>query len=278
MRRRSILIAAGGCLGMLAAAVLLAEPALVDSQLAADTRALALASKHQIAIDTAIQLFLTRSVAGGEADDRLLTQSAANLAQYESARNLVESDQRTLRSALQPDWLVAGAPGKADALQQARLRTSTALTALVDADRVLTAAVNQERLQNAFFFAAVTETKMLTAIDNQQYVAIDGLYAQADHALRVAQALMGKPDQTPGVTPAIRAMRTILDNTQKYAAALLRNDQTEANARHAAMRAGYATLAAATTAAAVTANDDWNDRTYQPLIAAYHSGLAAILS
>ncbi|HEX3630311.1 MAG TPA: hypothetical protein VHW91_07565 [Candidatus Dormibacteraeota bacterium] len=278
MRRRSILIAAGGCLGMLGAAVLLAEPALADNQLSADTRALALASRHQVAIDTAIQQFLTRSSGGGESDDLLLTQSAANLAQYESARKLIENDQLAVQSALQPDWLVAGAAGKGEALQTARLHSSTALTALGHADQVLTAAVDQERLQNAFFFAAVTEAKMLTAIDNQQYVAIDGLYAQADHALRVAEALMGKPDQTPGVKPAIVAMRTILDQTQKYGAALLRNDKTEADTRHTAMRAAYATLAAATNATAVTANDDWNDRIYQPLIAAYHSGLAAILS
>src|SRR5437764_15112657 len=108
MHRRSILIAAGACLGLLGAAALLAEPALADNQLSTDTRALALASKHQVAIDTAIQQFLTRNPGGGESDDRLLTQSAANLAQYESARNLIESDQRALRSALQPEWPVAG--------------------------------------------------------------------------------------------------------------------------------------------------------------------------
>jgi hypothetical protein len=278
MRRRSILITAGGCVLALAALFFLGVPALADVQFSAETGALGLIAKHQVAIDTALQQFLTRSAGGGESDDRLLTQSAANLAQYESARTLIEADRRNLIATLQPSGLLAIAPGKGDALRAARQRMGIALVALDHADTVLNAAVDQERLQNAFFFASITEAKMLTAIDNQQYVAIDGLYAQADHGLRVAEALMTKPDQPPGYRPAIVAMRTILDQTQKYAAALLRNDKTESDTDHAAMRTGYATLAAATSAAAVTANDDWNDQTFQPPIAAYHSGLAALLS
>ena len=89
---------------------------------------------------------------------------------------------------------------------------------------------------------------------------------------------MNKPDQSPGYRRAIVALRSIVNETQKYAAALLRNDKAEADTRHAAMRAGYASLATATNTAAVTANDDWNDRTFQPLIAAYHSGLATVQS
>src|SRR2546421_579838 len=276
MRRRSIAMVASGCLLALIAVFFLGAPALADVRLSAETRALGLIAKHQVAIDTALQQFLTRGAGGGESDDRLLAQSAANLAEYESARNLVQGDRRALISSLQPAEMLAIAPGKRDILLAARQREGIALTALAHAESVLDAAIDQERLQNAFFFASVTEAKMLTAIDNQQYVAIDGLYAQADHGLRVAAALMSKPDEPPGYKPAITAMRTILDQTQTYAGALLRNDKTEADTRHAAMRAGYASLAAATNAAAVSANDDWNDRIFQPLIAAYHSGLAAV--
>lgn len=255
------------------------EPALADAQLASDTRALAQAASHQATVDAALQQFLTRSPSGADvSDDRLLTQSSANLAQYETARKLVTQDMAGLGGALQPQWLVAAAFAKSSELQAARGRTATAAGALVHANQVLTAAVDQERLQQGFFFAAVTETKMLTAIDDQQYVEIDAYYAQADRGLRVAESLMNQPDESPGFKPVILAMRSVIDQTQKYAAALLRNDSTEANARHAAMRAGYASLASATSAASLTANDDWNDRAYQPLIAAYHAGLAATLS
>lgn len=252
---------------------------MADAQVSSDNRALAQAASHQAAVDRALQQFLTRDPSGGDiSDDRLLTQSSANLAQYESARNLVTQDTAGLQGALQPEWLVAGAWSKANDLRAARGRTMTAIAALGHASQVLTAAIDQERLQQGFFFAAVTETKMLTAIDDQQYVQIDAYYEQADHGLRVAEALMNQGDESPGFKPVIVAMRTVIDQTQKYSAALLRNDTTEANARHAAMRAGYATLAAATNAASVTANDDWNDRAFQPLIAAYHTGLATTLS
>jgi hypothetical protein len=173
---------------------------------------------------------------------------------------------------------VAAAWSKGDDLQQARLRTATAVVALQHANQVLTAAIDQEHLQQGFFFAVVTETKMLTDIDDQQYVPIDGLYAQANQALRVSERLMGKSDVSPGYKPAIVAMRSILNETQQYAAALLRNDQAAATADHAVMREGYLALAQATNDATVSANNDWNDRTFQPLVAAYHSGLAAILS
>jgi hypothetical protein len=278
MRRRSILITAGGCVLALTGVFFLGVPALADVQFSAETRALDLISKHQVKIDTALQQFLTRSSGGGESDDRLLSQSAASLAEYESARNLVEADRRSLMSSLEPAGMLAIAPGKGETLLAARQRQGIALVALDHAESVLNAAVDQERLQNAFFFASITEAKMLTAIDNDQYVAIDGLYAQADHGLRVAEALTAKPDQPPGYKPAMVAMRAILDQTQRYAAALLLNDKAVSDTDHAAMRAGYAALAAATSAAAVTANDDWNDRTFQPLIAAYHAGLAALLA
>ena len=279
MRRRSVLIAAGGCLIALAAFFVLLEPALADAQLASDNRALAQTASHQATVDAALQQFLIRGPSGADiSDDRLLTQSSANLAQYETARKLVTQDMAALQGALQPQWLVAAAVGKADQLHAARGRTTTAVAALVHANQALTAAVDQERLQQGFFFAAVTETKMLTAIDDQQYVQIDAYYVQADRGLRVAESLMNQPDESPGFKPVILAMRTVIDQTQKYGAALLRNDTSEATARHAAMRAGYATLAAATSVASVSANDDWNDRAYQPLVAAYHAGLAATLS
>ena len=279
MRRRSILIAAGGCFVVAAAALLIAEPLLADGQLSADDRALAQASKHQSTIDAALQQFLTRGPSGGgESDDQLLSASSANLAQYETASRLVAGDITALQGAMQPSLLTAAAWTKSDALQGARQRTTTAITALAQAGRVLNAAVDQEQLQHGFFDASVTEAKMLTAIDDQQYVVVDAYYSQANRALRVSESLMGKPDESPGYRPAIAAMRSIIDQPRSYAAALLRNDQTTATALHASMRAGYATLAAATNQRSITANDDWNDRTYQPLIAAYHTGLAAILS
>jgi hypothetical protein len=279
MRRRGILIAAGGCLAALAGFFLLLEPALADAQIAGDNRALGQAAAHQAEVDAALQQFLIRGSSGADvSDDHLLTQSSANLAQYEAARKLVTQDRAALQGALQPEWLVAAALGKSDALHTARLRTTTAVNALAHANQVLSAAIDQERLQQGFFFTAVTETKMLNAINDQQYVQIDAYYVQADRALRVAESLMNRPDESPGFKPVVVAMRSVIDQTQKYGAALLRNDMTAASARHAAMRAGYAALAAATSASSVTANDDWNDLTYQPLIAAYHAGLAATLS
>lgn len=279
MRRRSILIAVGGCLVVGAAALLVGEPLVADAQLNAATRALAQASKHQSSIDAAMQQFLTAGpTGGGESDDQLLTASSTNLAQYESASNAITADVSALQQAMQPSWLVAGAWTKRDELQAARQRTATAIAALTEAGQVVTAAVDQERLQQGFFYASVTEAKMLTAIDDQQYVQVDAYYIQADRALRVSESLMGKADESPGYRPALTAMRSVIEQTKKYAAALLRNDQSSATALHATMRAGYSTLAAATNEAAVTANDEWNDRTYQPLVAAYHTGLAAILS
>ena len=264
---------------MLAGFFLIAEPVIADAQLSSDNQALGKAASHQATVDAALQQFLTRGSSGADiSDDRLLAQSSANLAQYEGARKLVSQDMTALQGALQPQWLVAAAPGKSQALEAARARTATAVAALTRANKVLTAAVDQERLQQGFFFAAVTETKMLTAIADQQYVQIDDYYQQADRGLRVAESLMNQPDESPGFKPVVVAMRSVIDQTEKYGAALLRNDTIEADARHAAMRAGYATLAAATNAAAVTANDNWNDQTYQPLIAAYHAGLAATLS
>lgn len=262
-----------------AAALLLGEPALADAQLAADNQALAQASRHQVTVDTALQQFLTPGPSGGsEADDQLLSASSQNLAEYESARRLVSTDLSGLQSAMQPSWLVAAAWSRADQLQSARQRTDTAIAALQHAELVLNAAVDQEQLQHGFFFAVVTETKMLSDIADQQYVPIDGLYAQADRGLRVSENLIGRSDVSPGYTQAIRAMRSILNETQAYAAALLRNDQAQADKDHALMRQGYAALAAATSDADVSGNNDWNDRTFQPLVAAYHSGLAAILS
>jgi hypothetical protein len=272
-------VSGSGVAVLIAGLLLIGEPALADAQLASDNRALTQASKHQIAIDTALQQFLTPGPSGGgEADDQLLKRSSQNVAEYEAARNLVSSDLTSLQSALHPSWIVAAAWSKGDDLQQARLRTATAVVALQHANQVLTAAIDQEHLQQGFFFAVVTETKMLTDIDDQQYVPIDGLYAQANQALRVSERLMGKSDVSPGYKPAIVAMRSILNETQQYAAALLRNDQAAATADHAVMREGYLALAQATNDATVSANNDWNDRTFQPLVAAYHSGLAAILS
>lgn len=281
MQRRSILIAAGTGIGMAAMALglLVGEPLLADRQISSDAQALAQAAKHQPTIDAALQQFLLRGPSGGaESDDRMLTQSSENLARYESARNLITGDMAALHGALEPGWLVAAAWNRRVALDVARQRTSTAIAALQHASVVLSAAIDQERLQQGFFYASVTEAKMLSAIDDQQYVQIDGLYAQANRALRVSETLMNKPDQPKGYKPVILAMRSVIDGTQKYAAALLRNDGATATTLHAAMRAGYASLAAATSDATVSANDDWNDRTYQPLIAAYHSGLAATLS
>ena len=280
MRRHSILIALGGCFIVAVGLFLsIGEPAIADLQLKANDQALATAAKHQSTIDAALQQFLTPGPsAGGESDDRLLTQSSANLAQYESSRNLVRTDGAALRNALQPAWLTAAAWSQGASLHAAAQRTNTALAALNQADQVLAAAVDQERLQQGFFYASVTEARMLTAISSRSYVQVDALYARADRGLRVSETLMNKPDQSPGYKPAIRAMRSILDQTQKYAAALLRNDQTQAAALHTAMRAGYASLAAATSVTTVTANNDWNDRKFQPLVAAYHSGLATLLS
>jgi len=281
MPRRIVRIAVPATLVLVAAVafLLLGEPALADAQLAADNHALAQVARHQSTIDTALQQFLTPSSGGGgEPDDRLLTQSSQNLAEYESARSLLDHDMASLQQAMTPAWLVAAAWSRSDQMSAARQRTDATVAALRQADTALTAAIDQERLQNGFFFAAVNEAKMLTAVDDQQYVAIDGLYARADRALKVSEALMGKPDEPRGYQPVIQAMQSVLDQTQKYGDALLRNDQPAATAYHAQMRAGYARLAAATSDASVTANDDWNARTYEPVVAAYHSGLAAILS
>ena len=263
----------GGLLG------LVVVPALADGQVRADDQALVEVGNHRATIDAALQQFLNRSAANtSEADDQRLSESSQTLAQYEAARNTVTADETALNRALQPAWLGPLALAKADNLRAARQRTDRAVNALAVVNQVLDAAIDQERLQQGFFIAVIAETKMLTAIDDQQYVQVDGFYAEADRGLRVAEALAVRPDQSPGTRPILTAIRAIIDETDQYATDLLRDDLQNANLRHAAMRAGYGDLARATDQAAITANDVWNDRTFQPLITVYHRGLTTALN
>jgi hypothetical protein len=232
---------------------------------------------QQPAVDAAMNGFLS---AGGidqntglnavrALSDRRLTQYRDALATVRKEEAALQQQQSTLAS-LGPLSLGDG-PGSA--LDH---RVGVALSGLSQADKVLTAAVDQSTLERAVFETVLEEQQMLDAIKQQQYMEADRIDADADHALLPAEWRSHYKDIPPQTARLVGFVRLIIDSTDSVAIFTFRNQADPlAYARSELNSAigGYNTLSSD---AAAAQNNGWNTTQYGPRVAAYDSAIGQI--
>jgi hypothetical protein len=268
----------GGVLALAAVALLAVVPGMTGAQVRAAETALAGPLNHQPAVDAAMNLFVTHSNPSANVSvDTLRAESDRDLRQYQAALDSVKSDEAALRQIIDSARRLGYIPlSRSQDLERARQRAEVALVPLLQADRVLSAAVDQERMSRAVFEGIYTETQMIAAMQKQEYGEADRLYADADRRITAVEPLARQPEVPLGIRVLVTDVRGVIDATDMLAYDLFHRNLADASSRQSEVQRGLASVTKDAAKDAIIAIDAWNDTTYKPMIASYDAGLAQL--
>ena len=192
---------------------------------------------------------------------------------FNDALASVQSDEAALKSADQALSLLQPlTPTRAATIAAERHRISIALGGLGQADRALTAAVNEANVALPYIDAVIDYAKMGAALGKHDLVAAGAPFPDAQQKLEQAMSL----DQAAGVAPAIAKQVSSFNDAVNGTEALIQAIQAKDPA--AIKKANDAIQAAlkAMSSPAETVPADYESKTYSPMLKAYDSALKSI--
>jgi len=269
-QRRIVTVAAG--LVVLLVLVYGILPAVATAQISAGDKSLTTAASHQAKVDAVFAQLIGSS--NSSSDPAALKAQFAKLAvSFNDGLTLVQSDEATLKSVDQSlSFIKWGAPTKSAQISSERERLAAALAGLTQADKAMTAAVNEAKVIQPYLDALIDYAKMSAALSKHDLVGAGAPYPDAQQKIELAMSLSGAPGLAPQIAKQVSSFNDVLTNTESLIQAIQAKDPagikkyTDAtNAALKAMSSPEETLPA-----------DYETKTFGPMQKAYDAAMKAI--
>jgi hypothetical protein len=269
--QRQIVTAAVG-LVVLLVLLLGVMPAVASGQISAANQSLTTAASHQAKVDAVFAQIISSS--NSSTDPAALKTQVAKLAiSFNDGLSLVQSDEAALNGVDQRLSVIKwGAPSKSAQITKARQRLAAALAGLQQADKAMTAAVNEAKVMQPYLDALIDYAKMSAALSKHDLVAAGAPYPEAQQKIELAMSLSGAPGLAPQIAKQVSSFNDVLTNTESLIQAIQAKDPagikkyTDAtNAALKAMSSPEETLPA-----------DYESKTFGPMQKAYDAAMKAI--
>ena len=247
-------------------------PAIASSQISAADKSLTTAASHQAKVDAVFAQLIGSS--NSSSDPAALKAQFAKLAtSFNEGLSLVQSDETALKGVDQNLSLIKwGAPTKSAQIGSERQRLAAALVGLTQADKAMTAAVNEARVIQPYLDALIDYAKMSAALSKHDLVGAGAPYPDAQQKIELALSLSSAPGLPPQIAKQVSSFNDVLTNTESLIQAIQAKDPagikkyTDAtNAALKAMSSPEETLPA-----------DYETKTFGPMQKAYDAAMKAI--
>jgi hypothetical protein len=263
-----------GAVGLVVLLVLLfgVMPAIATGQISAANQTLTAAASHQAKVDAVFAQIVSSS--NSSTDPATLKTQVAKLATlFNDGLTLVQSDEAALNSVDQRLSLIKwGAPSKGAQISSERQRLAAALAGLKQADKAMSAAVNESKVLQPYLDALLDYAKMGAALAKHDLVGAGAPYPDAQQKMELAMSLTGAPGLAPQIAKQVSSFNDVLTNTESLIQAIQAKDPagikkyTDAtNAALKAMSSPEETLPA-----------DYESKTFGPMQKAYDAAMKAI--
>jgi hypothetical protein len=244
-------------------------PAVASGQISGAGEAIAAAASQQKGVDAAMALFLHPTASAPDPNSEKAA-SSKELAQYQAALATVQTDESAVRAYDQRlGWLGIAAFTKGSAISAERHRTSTALTALLAADQVLTAAADQARLALPLDDAFADYARMGAAMARHDLAAAGAPYPDARQKLDQAASLALAPGIPPTAVKEVKTFSDLVDDYERMIQATQSHDAAGIQKYAALVQTGTKAL----NSYGPGAFQDWNAKSFGALIKAYDATL-----
>ncbi len=269
-QRRIVTVAAG--LVVLLVLVFGIMPAVATAQISAGDKSLTTAASHQAKVDAVFAQLIGSS--NSSSDPAALKAQFAKLAvSFNDGLTLVQSDEATLKGVDESlSFIKWGAPTKSAQISSERERLVAALAGLTQADKAMTAAVNEAKVIQPYLDALIDYAKMSAALSKHDLVGAGAPYPDAQQKIELAMSLSGAPGLAPQIAKQVSSFNDVLTNTESLIQAIQAKDPagikkyTDAtNAALKAMSSPEETLPA-----------DYETKTFGPMQKAYDAAMKAI--
>jgi hypothetical protein len=268
---RQIVIVAAGLVVLL---VLLfgVMPAVATAQISAADKSLTTAASHQAKVDAVFAQLIGSS--NSSSDPAALKAQFAKLAvSFNEGLTLVQSDEAALNGVDQSLSIIKwGAPSKSAQIASERQRLAAAVAGLKQADKAMTAAVNEAKVIQPYLDALIDYAKMSAALAKHDLVGAGAPYPDAQQKIELAMSLSSAPGLAPQISKQVSSFNDVLTNTESLIQAIQAKDPagikkyTDAtNAALKAMSSPEETLPA-----------DYETKTFGPMQKAYDAAMKAI--
>ena len=269
-QRPAVTVAAG--VAALLVLVFGVMPAIASSQIAAADKSLTTAASHQTKVDGVFAQLIGSS--NSSSDPAALKAQFAKLAiSFDDGLTLVQSDEAALKGVDQSLSLIKwGAPTKSAQISSERQRLAAALAGLTQADKAMTAAVNEARVIQPYLDALIDYAKMSAALSKHDLVGAGAPYPDAQQKIELAMSLSSAPGLAPQFAKQVSSFNDVLTDTESLIQSIQAKDPagikkyTDAtNAALKAMSSPEETLPA-----------DYETKTFGPMQKAYDAAMKAI--
>lgn len=249
-------------------------PALAGSQIDHAQQAIKATASHQAKVDTAFARFF--SPQGGSSDPNVekaaLQQDAKT---FNDALASLQSDEATLRSSDQSlSLLQPVSPLKSRAIASERHRLAVALSGLGQAERALTAAVNEASVALPYIDALIDYAKMGAALGKHDLVGAGAPYPDAQQRLELAMSLDHAAGLSPAISKQVSSFNDALNGTEALIQALQAKDAAAIKKANDSVQAAVKAMGSP----AETVPADYESKTFGPMQKAYDSALKALKS
>jgi hypothetical protein len=263
-----------GAVGLVVLLVLLLAviPAIATAQISAANQTLTTAASHQAKVDAVFAQIISSS--NSSTDPATLKTQVAKLAtSFNDGLTLVQSDEAALNSVDQRLSLIKwGAPSKGAQLSSERQRLAAALAGLKQADKAMTAAVNESKVLQPYLDALLDYAKMGAALAKHDLVGAGAPYPDAQQKMELAMSLTGAPGLAPQIAKQVSSFNDVLTNTESLIQAIQAKDpagiKKYTDATNAALKA--------MSSPAETLPADYESKTFGPMQKAYDASMKAI--
>lgn len=249
-------------------------PAVATSQISAANKSLTTAASHQAKVDAVFGQLIGSSNSSSD-PAALKTQFAKLATSFNGGLTLVQSDEAAINGADQTlSILKWGAPTRSAQITSERQRLAAALTGLKQADKAMSAAVNEARVIQPYLDSLIDYAQMSAALAKHDLVGAGAPYPDAQQKIEQAMSLSGAPGLAPQIAKQVSSFNDVLTNTESLIQSIQAKDPagikkfTDAtNVALKAMSSADETLPA-----------DYETKTFGPLQKAYDAAMKAIKS
>jgi hypothetical protein len=265
-----------GALGLIGVLVLLLGiiPAIASGQISSATQSLATVASHQAKVDAVFtQVFTLRT---GTSDPNAAKGQFDKLAKsFNDGLGLVQADESALTSVDQRLMFIQFvAPSRGQDISAARHRLNGALVGLKQADRALTAAVNETKVIQPYNDALIDYAKIGAALAKHDLVGAGAPYPDAQQKIELAMSFTSVPGMPSQITKQVTSFNDVLMNTESLVQAIQAKDAAGIKKYTDAMNAALKAMSSPEE----TLPADYESKTYSPMQKAYDSAMKAIKS
>jgi hypothetical protein len=249
-------------------------PAVAGGQIQRAQQLVKTSISHQPKVDAAFARFFSSGSGSNDPNaEKTALQQEAKI--FNDALSGVQADEAALRSVDQSlSLLQPVTPLKGSAIAAQRHRLAVALSGLAQADRALTAAVNESNVALPYIDAVIDYAKMGVALGKHDLVGAGAPYPDAQQKLELAMSLDHAPGLPPAIAKQVSSFNDALNSTEALIQALQAKDAGGIKKANDAIQA--AVKAMASPAESVPA--DYESKTFGPMQKAYDTAMKTLKS